>query len=339
LVLFVFLSSVSVITAEAPVNLRCSMLYETCDSCIRNGCSWCADGYCAANGTDLCEPSLLTTKCGHRAERSGGSCDTTFACANCAVQAGCTVCVDIATLLFKCVSGSCGKSAGTDPYAPVLFPSEASSFIPQSCPVVLFPGASAPIFNLEITLPIVDTEQQYYQDLQNYVAQVISEYLKSTVTVNSIIILSITFRNGTVLHFAGRQSTADQLVTVQFTFADTPSFTAQQLGSTLVAAATAAPLPSFPGVSAPPPPMPVLAPGSPQLEVAPLQPSIGSGTPFVQNGGSDDISLSGGALAGIIVGCVIGAVLIGGIVAYFVLVRSRGSGSTAFRGPTAAYRP
>lgn len=116
-------------------------------------------------------------------------------------------------------------------------------------------------------------------------------------------------------------------------FADADDFTAQALASTLIVAWSDE---SDTPITLASDSVPIIA--MPYTKGTGTTGVIVSTGNVVSRGGGSDVDLSRGALAGIIIGCLIGGALVVALIAFFIVHR-RDAPHQAFRSPAAAYRP
>lgn len=326
-------------------DVACVVHSDDCGKCLSNGCNWCSDGYCVSKESDICEAHKVATACpvsspvvvpaaADRAARrlNGTICESATNCAQCASLAGdgCFVCIDSVTKLTKCsTTPQCVAPNYNARYewwiellhlnlnftlqdgCPVNFPAAPNSpTLAFVIPVLIFTGITSA--NID-DLPESYVKAQVLAVLYNIIPA-------SFLNGRAIIIISVTFRNSD-------KRDAFQNAEVLLKFADVGQLSAQGIAATLVAEQPA----QF-----------ELAKGSEPINVEPFTPGTGTTgaqvTPRGGNSDDDNLDLSKGALAGIIIGSIIGGALIIALIVWFVL-RRRDAYPQAFRSPAAAYRP
>jgi hypothetical protein len=320
-------------------DVACVVHSDDCGKCLSNGCNWCADGYCVSKESDICEADKVATSCPLKqisksasADRTSrrfvpGICESATNCSQCANAAGCFVCVDPATRLTKCSTNpdciSPDYNLQYEWWIPLI--GFDFSFAAGTCPGEFPPAFNSPILRLIIAIFI-------FGDAIPDLADIPESLVKGKVLfwLRNILPPEL-FDARQVLLFAAsfdlkkRDSTQNAEILVKF--ADRGDITGQAIAATL--------LDEAPTVFS-------LDSNSPNVLVDPLLPTTGTSGAAVQGRGSsnsdDDLELSKGALAGIIIGSIIGGALLIALIAWLIF-RRRDAYPQAFRSPAAAYRP
>lgn len=317
-------------------DVACVVHSDDCGSCVSNGCNWCSDGYCVSKESDICEAHKVATECGvqpivqqrQRGQRQAVVCEAINTCSACAAAPSCRVCVDPVTHVPKC-SGS--ATCDVDPYNVQWewwIPRaglNTADFGVNTCPVKKPAASNSPTLVIKFKVFVVQPggsvpEGLFTGSLINYIARFFGA---GKVTEEHVLVQSYTLNPP-----ANKRQTLDQSdrdATVYVKFADGADFTAQGLAATILNGYTDNTV--------------ALAPGSAPITVNPYTPTVGAGSVVNRGGnGNSGVDLSKGALAGIIIGCVIGGALIIALIAFLIL-RRRDAYPQAFRSPAAAYRP
>jgi len=227
----------------------------------------------------------------------------TNACSTCSTQS-CNLCVDSNTLFFACTNPGGSSACAQGPYTLPPSSIEPNVVLDIQCPV--FPSPTT--FSGLLIATFVTTTPVTENIIVFYIAYGVAAAIGQQYSVTLVEIVSIQL---------GSRSTSSQ---VSFKLSAVGSLSASQVAGALATAVNngTSPLPIVGGIT---------GPGVPTPSPAPTSSSGGSG-----------ISLSKGALAGIIIGCILGALLLALIIAY-LLLRRQNNYMHPFRAPAAAYRP
>jgi len=330
LIIFVLCIATAALAA-VPNDISCMVHWDSCGACIKSGCNWCSDGFCVSPNSDVCGANKRQQTCAlavtsHRAVRSQPNCDAIFDCTTClsSAAAGCTACVDQTTQLFQCSSSSsCVISSPYNKYNqwwesrfPTLLVFENSA----SCPSAGTAASDSPTLLVTILDAYVTADLQVPPSAVQAFAISLLRLAGVAITADAVFIVEVVLE-------AGKRSSSPLLgpvtaiATVQF--ADVGSFTAQGLAATVLQVA---------GANA------TLAVNSVPLTANAYLPSTGSGA-AVGSSSSSGVNLSKGALAGIIIGCIVGGILLIAIIAYLIMRGRSAFSPSPFRAPSASYRP
>jgi hypothetical protein len=325
LLLSVLLFVVAVLATKDDV--ACVVHSDDCGRCVANGCNWCSDGYCVSKESEICESNKVATECGvkpivqarQHGQRQAAVCESLFVCTDCQ-NAGCSLCVDSTTKLYKCSTDATCVASGygaTFEWWLAQFTIPGLSFKVGVCPKINTPASDSPTLQIVIQVYLVNGAFP-----ENLIKGQIIAGLIPYLGIGSLTVENIIVQFGTVTK--KRQSLDPTLhdATVFIKFADVASLTSQGIAATLLQA---------PGLHYD------VAPDSVPVNVSPYLPSTGTGSAVIRNK-SSGLHLSRGALAGIIIGCIIAGAIIIAVIAWFIL-RRRDAYPQAFRSPAAAYRP
>jgi hypothetical protein len=323
-------------------DVACVIHSDDCGQCVSNGCNWCSDGYCVSKESDICEAHKVATECsvkpivqqrqrGQQRQTTADVCESITSCDTCATRADCQVCVDPTTKLYKCSTGVGGDclagpyQAAWEWWIPAINLDLAFAKVTGSapCPVQLAPSANSPTIQFSFKVFII-AGSGASSIHPSYLKGLLLSFLRGIIPPGKFDAVHITI---TIVNLSKKRQVLDSNVhtaDVLAKFTDQGTLTAQGIAATLLQED----------------PTSTVAQGSQPLTVSPYLPTSGSTGTQVTNrkGGNSNLHLSKGALAGIIIGCVIAGALLIAVIAWFIL-RRRDAYPQAFRSPAAAYRP
>jgi len=314
--------------------LSCNMLGE-CGACnAAKGCVWCSDGFCTSAMSPLCSEFKQESCDPVALSRRGGAtvhCTAIYDCDQC-ISSNCAPCEDSGTQLFMCsASNKCPVLTPKDPYGSADWweqeLSQTNFGVVSSC------TTPAPVSPNSPTLQVI--LDNAFCNLKGHATFTIApaafqafaiKLLKSvgiTITAPEITVTGACCgssctgkRSSSALSSAlSSPLSGPDTASALLRFADTSAADSQTIAAALIAQAPAGQV-------------------SVTADSVPLQ-ATGQG---VSSSSNNDVSLSKGALAGIIIGSVIGGLLLIALLV-FLVSRYRGSSTMAFRAPQAAYRP
>jgi len=304
---------------------RCALYLDDCEACLsQKGCGWCEDGFCTAIKSDFCSGEISQNKarCSAKDEaihvtETRDQCST-LQCASCLANPACTTCVAGESGFAVCVAASGGCT--TDIYSNL--PLNAVT----SCPSVTSgTNPSNPEF---ITIILPTGSPTSLGEIAALIANAFNIIINPTPQLNygNIVIVSV------VLLTKRQVSTAPEKVT--FYFQNVGGLSSSTLTTEFLNAANSGAFASTLGITSAT--TGATTTGTTGATTTGATTSSNSGT-TTGHGGSA-IHMSRGALAGIIIGCVIAGMVIIAIIAFFLL-RRREAYPLPFRSPAAAYRP
>jgi len=318
IVIVVILSLIALAKANID-EARCALYLDDCDACLnQKGCGWCEDGFCTATKSDFCsgEISQNKEKCSTKeqihASESRDQCSS-LTCANCLLNSACQTCVAGSANLAVCVTGSTGCT--TDIYSSLPLAAVTS------CPSIT--SGTNPTNPLYITIILPTGSPTSLNEIAAVIANAFNAIIQPTPLLNygNIVIISV------VLQVGRQVSTAPEKVT--FYFQNVGDLSSATLTTEFINGANSGQFASTLGITSA---TTGTATTAGQTTTAGATGSSSSG-----HGGSG-IHISRGALAGIIIGCIIGGMIIIAIIAW-LLLRRREAYPLPFRSPAAAYRP
>jgi len=337
LLLSVLLFAAAVVAVKDDV--ACVVHSDDCGRCVSNGCNWCSDGYCVSKESDICEASKVATECGvkpivqdrqHGQRQSAPVCEAIYDCNTCAQTAGCSVCRQQPFLISKCSTTGTQCTAGIynaqfEWWILDVKINPSINWTAQPCLSIKPPASNSPTLKIKSKIFAVNPGSTFPRDyirarILAFLALYIKGYTADYITIAEPVVIT-----------TGKRQTLDSTssdATALVKFADSPDVSAQAVAATLVA--------YFDDTSITPDSQPITA--SPLLPGTGASGGIISTGNVVNRGGNKGIDISKGALAGIIIGCVIFGALLIALIAWLIL-RRRDSYPQAFRSPAAAYRP
>lgn len=339
LLLSVLLFAAAVVAVKDDV--ACVVHSDDCGRCVSNGCNWCSDGYCVSKESDICEANKIATECGvkpivqdrQHGQRQATVCEAIYNCTQCAQTTGCAVCRQQPYLIGKCVASN--SNCVANPYNAQfewwiqdVKIDPVANWTSLPCVAVKPPASNSPTLKIKSKVYLM-TGVSGLTFPRDYIRARILKFL--TAYISTYTADCITVQEPVTVTSGGKRQTLDSTAsdaTALVKFADTTEVSAQAVAATLVA--------YFDDTS--------LSPDSQPVTASPLLPGTGASGGIistgnvVNRGGNKGIDISKGALAGIIIGCVIFGALLIALIAWFIL-RRRDSYPQAFRSPAAAYRP
>jgi len=306
---------------------RCVVHSDDCASCLDAGCGWCSEGFCSAPDSDLCagDVSFFSCPAPRVVSRQAIDCNSPDLNVNCSTcPKSCVRCAEVIWGGgFQCRSPGSNCNV-RDPYEVDCTGDFGTSDLTIKIDWQLDVSSSCPASGWNAPLPLIQ------QDLLGTSPSACAANLKAYI-LSVLAGLGITIKpNHIHIHKSGpKVGKRDQQVSAtQFYFED-PS---DGYSSAAVASAY---LGAFSTGTTQIPPALV---GAPYLVGGTVSTSTSTTTSNVVGGGGSDIGLSKGALAGIIIGSIIGGMLLIALVAWLI-IRSRRAYPQPFRAPAAAYRP
>jgi len=296
---------------ETDIEAQCAFILDDCEGCLKvKGCGWCEEGFCTAIDSDFCpkKPSLDNSKCS-KAIQPIQRAVVRQSTDPCAVYTSCPAC-------FAAVSSGYGglNCSGCFDIVSSFFQCitqggscSAGNFFNQ------LPNSN---FQSVTTCPTIDTTTGTFPGSSGETVTISGSNLPNPVLFCPLIVSAMNSFKGYQPPLVASNCFVVTTFgnTITFEFQNRNDGSSKDFANDFIAATNS-------GTSA-----------LSSLGITSVT-TTGTGT-----GGGSEIGLSKGALAGIIIGCVIGGMFIIGIIAFLIYQQTQ-SYPLPFRSPAAAYRP
>jgi len=314
----VFLSFVLLLLEQTLCSKVCINHFDNCEACLQTaGCGWCSEGICTSNTSKFCETPLLYDR--SICVKTQKQRDVLQASDPCSALSGvgdyyCQACSAATT--FQCIPCSTPQAPGSYFCTSTASLCTSSFGLPYGSSIQFEQVLGCPANNASIPTtadPVIITvtitlSSGSPQIAATEIAAAMNEYFgfSPPLSAENVVVISVQTSNGT--------KRSSEAYKVEFYFTDAEGLTSAQLAQYFISAIESAPQSPLFGN---------------------LQPSAAS---ISSNSGRGSAGISKGALAGIIIGSVVGGMALIALI-IFLFWRKSSASPLAFATPSASYRP